>query len=90
MTPHDVSHPDGVALERDGHRTLFKWHCGRRYRDDVNFTASRIIEGLRLGASIEVDLRRHTGGGFAVLHDATLDRETDGSGEVADKSAAAV
>ena len=73
---------------KTGHRTLFKWHRGRRHRDDVNFTAARILEGLRLGASVEVDLRRHAGGGFAVLHDATLDRETDGTGKVAEKSAA--
>jgi glycerophosphoryl diester phosphodiesterase len=88
MTSPDVSDPDGVALLRKGHRTLFKWHRGRRYRDDVNFSAARILEGLRLGASVEVDLRRHAGGGFAVLHDATLDRETDGRGAVAEKSAA--
>jgi glycerophosphoryl diester phosphodiesterase len=88
MIAHRASDPDGVALRRDRRRMLFKWHRGRRWRDDVNFTAARILEGLRLGASIEVDLRRHAGGGFAVLHDATLDRETDGSGPVAESSAA--
>jgi glycerophosphoryl diester phosphodiesterase len=88
MTSHDASDPDGVAFCRNGHRTLFKWHRGRRRRDDVNFTAARIVEGLRLGAGVEVDLNRHAGGGFAVLHDATLDGETDGTGAVAEKSAA--
>src|SRR4051812_13637445 len=88
MTSHDVPDTNGVALLRRGNRTLFKWHRGRRYRDDVNFSAGRIIEGLRLGASVEVDLRRHAGGGFAVLHDATLDRETDGTGAVVEKWAA--
>jgi glycerophosphoryl diester phosphodiesterase len=82
VTPLSPSEP-GLGLVRDGHTTLLKWHRGKRRITDVPFTAARIEEGLRLGASVEVDLRIHAGGGFAVLHDDTLDRETTGAGPIA-------
>lgn len=82
VTPLSPSEP-GLGLVRDGHTTLLKWHRGKRRITDVPFTAARIEEGLRLGASVEVDLRVHAGGGFAVLHDDTLDRETTGAGPIA-------
>lgn len=66
-----------------GHKTFFKWHRGRRELADPVFTGKRILEGMALGASVEVDLRKHGDGGFAVLHDAGLDRETTGKGPVA-------
>lgn len=44
----------------------------------------RIREGMALGASVEVDLVRHAGGGFAVLHDLELDHGTTGTGRVMD------
>ncbi|PIO96933.1 glycerophosphodiester phosphodiesterase [Pleomorphomonas carboxyditropha] len=72
----------GLDLYRAGHRTRLKWHMGRRVRADVPFTPSRTAEAMAFGASFEVDLNRHAGAGFAVLHDATLDRETDGHGPV--------
>lgn len=78
---HDLNEP-GLDLYRDGHRTRLKWHMGRRARTDVPFTPSRTAEAMALGASFEVDLNPHAGAGFAVLHDATLDRETDGHGPV--------
>ncbi|WP_252737819.1 glycerophosphodiester phosphodiesterase family protein [Citreicella sp. C3M06] len=62
--------------------TWLKWHRGRRRLADFEFDPQRIREGMRLGASVEIDLRRHAGGGFAVLHDETLDRATSGSGPV--------
>ena len=68
--------PSDIFCLRDGHRTFFKWHRGRRTITDPVFTGQRIIEGMRLGASVEVDLVRHASNGFAVLHDETLDRET--------------
>ncbi len=74
--------PPGLDLYRAGHRTRLKWHMGRRVRSDVPFTPSRTAEAMALGASFEVDLNRHAGAGFAVLHDETLDRETDGHGSV--------
>ncbi|MDB5563161.1 MAG: Glycerophosphoryl diester phosphodiesterase [Hyphomicrobiales bacterium] len=73
---------DGIAYVANGHRTLLKWHRARRQAGDLAFTGERLLEGMALGASVEVDLRKHASGGFAVLHDATLDRETTGCGPV--------
>lgn len=78
----------GLGLVHAGHTTLLKWHRGKRRAGDVPFTAAIIETGLRLGASVEVDLRRHAEGGFAVLHDATLERETTGAGAIATTAAA--
>lgn len=78
---HDLDEP-GLDLYRDGHRTRLKWHMGRRVRSDVPFTPSRAREAMALGASFEVDLNPHADAGFVVLHDETLDRETDGHGPV--------
>lgn len=78
---------EGIAVVRDGHRTLFKWHRARRHGTDLPFTAERILEGMRLGASVEVDLVKHADGGFAVLHDFNLDHDTTGTGPVAAASA---
>lgn len=75
--------PDGIAVVRDGHKTWLKWHRARKQTGDLPFTGERMVEGMRLGASVEVDLRRHAEGGFAVLHDETLDRSTTGAGPVA-------
>ncbi|WP_370677019.1 glycerophosphodiester phosphodiesterase [Pleomorphomonas sp. PLEO] len=79
---HDLDEA-GLDLYRDGHRTRLKWHMGRRVRSDVPFTPNRTAEAMAVGASFEVDLNPHAGAGFAVLHDETLDRETDGHGPVA-------
>ena len=76
--------PEGIAIERGGWRTLLKWHRGRKQAGDIAFTGARIAEGLSLGASVEIDLQRQAGGGFVVLHDQTLERETTGIGAVAD------
>jgi glycerophosphoryl diester phosphodiesterase len=81
---------DGIAVSRDGHKTMLKWHRARKAAGDLPFTGERILEGLRLGASVEVDLVRHAEGGFAVLHDFGLDRDTTGTGRVADASAATI
>jgi glycerophosphoryl diester phosphodiesterase len=71
-----------LYVEHDGHRTWLKWHRARRRAADPVFTGRRILEGMALGASVEVDLVVHGGAGFAVLHDRTLDRETTGTGPV--------
>lgn len=76
-----------IGYERQGHVTWFKWHRARRQAGDLVFTPERVIEGMLAGASVEVDLRKHAGGGFAVLHDPILDEETTGIGRVADASA---
>jgi hypothetical protein len=75
--------PDGIAIVADGHRTRLKWHRLQRRPEDIPFTPARLREGMALGASMEVDLRRRADGGFACLHDQTLDRETTGHGPVA-------
>jgi glycerophosphoryl diester phosphodiesterase len=75
---------DPVFVERDGHRTWLKWHRARRRAGDPVFTGRRILEGMALGASVEVDLVVHGGGGMAVLHDTRLDRETTGTGSARD------
>ena len=41
-------------------------------RDPV-FTRARILEGMRLGASVEVDLVVHGDGGMAILHNLSLE-----------------
>ena len=79
---------DPLYLDRDGHRTWLKWHRARRRADDPVFSRSRILEGMRLGASVEVDLVVHGGGGMAVLHNFTLEEETTGTGPVRSADAA--
>jgi len=78
---------DAISVTRDGHRTFFKWHRGRRRATDPVFTGRRIIEGMKLGASVEVDLVIHADDGMAVLHNLSLERETTGSGLVRETSA---
>ena len=81
---------DPIFIERNGHRTWLKWHRGRRKASDPVFTGRRILEAMRLGASVEVDLVVTGDKGMAVLHDKTLDRETTGHGAVAATSDAAI
>jgi glycerophosphoryl diester phosphodiesterase len=78
---------DPLFVERDGHRTWLKWHRAKRRASDPVFTGKRILEGMRLGASVEVDLVVHGDRGFAVLHDLTAERETTGQGPIAALSA---
>ena len=73
----------GLALHDGDHVVRLKWHRMKRRIGDVPFTASILAEAFALGASSEIDLRVTGDGGFAVLHDATLDRETTGRGAVA-------
>jgi glycerophosphoryl diester phosphodiesterase len=77
-----------VSLIRDGHRSFLKWHRARRRASDPVFTGRRILEGMALGASVEVDLVLHADDGFAVLHDLELAPETTGRGRVRETSAA--
>jgi glycerophosphoryl diester phosphodiesterase len=70
------------VILRGGHRTWLKWHRARRRASDPVFTGARIIEAMRTGASVEVDLVVHGGGGFAVLHNLSLEEETTGRGPV--------
>jgi glycerophosphoryl diester phosphodiesterase len=77
-----------ISVTRDGYRTFLKWHRARRRASDPAFTGRRIVEGLKAGASVEVDLVVHGEGGFAILHDLALDRETTGQGPVRAATAA--
>jgi glycerophosphoryl diester phosphodiesterase len=77
-----------TSVTRNGHRTFFKWHRGRRRLSDPVFTGRRIIEGMQAGASVEVDLVVHADNGMAVLHNLSLERETTGTGLVRETSAA--
>ncbi|AJD45201.1 glycerophosphodiester phosphodiesterase [Rhizobium sp. SEMIA 4085] len=76
----------GIAVDTGAHRTWLKWHRGHRFAGDISFTRQRIAEGMLLGASVEIDLIRFCGEGFAVLHDETLDRATTGTGRVVNAS----
>jgi len=79
---------DPLFIERNGHRTWLKWHRARRRVSDPVFTGARILEAMRLGASVEVDLVVHADHGFAILHNGTLEAETTGTGRVRETSAA--
>lgn len=81
---------DPILITRNGHRTWLKWHRARRKASDPVFTGARILEGMQLGASVEVDLVVHADRGYAVLHDLSVERETTGSGKVAELGAAAL
>jgi len=79
---------DPLFIERNGHRAWLKWHRARRRVSDPVFTGARILEAMRLGASVEVDLVVHADHGFAILHNGTLEAETTGTGRVRETSAA--
>ena len=76
----------GISLDFDGRRVALKWHRLRRRMSDPVFGSNNLREGMRLGASMEIDLRVTRDFDFAVLHDAALERETDGSGVVAERT----
>ncbi|GAA3956121.1 glycerophosphodiester phosphodiesterase [Gordonia caeni] len=82
-----VPEPAPVVLSRNGATTTLKWHRARRTAGDAPFTAARIVEGLRAGACVEVDLLIHADRGFAVLHDDDLTASTTGKGKVRNTSA---
>lgn len=71
-----------VALSLPGRRVLLKWHRGRQRLSDPAFLAGSLISGMSAGASVEIDLQPLSDGGFAVIHDPDLDRETTGFGPV--------
>lgn len=73
---------NGISIDTDGFRTMLKWHRGHKQAGDISFTPERIVEGMAIGASVEIDLLCHAGGGMAVLHDELLDKATTGTGAV--------
>ncbi|RPA59970.1 glycerophosphodiester phosphodiesterase [Gordonia oryzae] len=87
-----MSTAEPIAVTSNGHRTRLKWHRARKRADDPPFTRSRIVEGMAVGASVEVDLVIHGSGssaarGFAILHDRDLAGTTTGFGDVAEAPA---
>ncbi|MBA3519635.1 MAG: hypothetical protein H0T75_18800, partial [Rhizobiales bacterium] len=78
----------GLAIFHAGFRTRLKWHRLRRRMADPMFSLDVMQDGFRLGASMELDLRVRHDGGFVVLHDDTLDRETTGAGAASDQTIA--
>lgn len=72
----------GLFIELDGRKTRLKWHQLRKSVAAPTFSPAVMSEGFELGASMELDLRVRADGGFAVLHDDTLESETDGAGTV--------
>lgn len=64
-------------------------HRGARAVEPEN-TLRAVREGMRCADTIEVDLRRTRDGVLVVIHDATLDRTTDGHGPVGTLSLAAL
>lgn len=71
-----------VGIARGARFTRFKWHRARRQADDFSFSTVKILDGLALGASVEIDLVQHGSAGFAVLHNVQVEKETSGSGSV--------
>ena len=86
MTSDELS--GGLSIVGNGHVTRLKWHRLRRALADPEFGIEALADGLAKGASMELDLQVRADGGFAVLHDATLDRETLGVGPVRDRKRA--
>jgi len=82
--------PDPIFIDHNEHRTWLKWHRARRRLSDPVFTGARIREGMRLGASIEIDLMVHQDHGMVVLHGPRLEGETTGTGLPRETGAAAL
>ncbi len=57
-----------------------KWHMLRRRKADPGHLRANLGAALAAGAACEVDLRFSADGHAFCLHDATLDRETTGTG----------
>ena len=65
-------------------RPRLKWHMLRRRSGDPGHLRANLSEGLKRGAALEVDIGLSADHEFVCLHDATLDRETTGSGPVSE------
>ncbi|WP_180898856.1 glycerophosphodiester phosphodiesterase [Martelella soudanensis] len=77
-----MSDMQGLHLELNGRKTRLKWHQLRKRVADPTFSLAVMTEGFEIGASMELDLRVRADGGFAVVHDDTLESETDARGLV--------
>ncbi len=79
---------DAISVTRNGHQTFSNGTVAGGRLPIRCSPAARIIEGMRLGASVEVDLVIHADNGMAVLHNLSLERETTGTQLVRETSAA--
>lgn len=75
-----------VTISDKGHSVHLKWHRARRFATDPVFTGTRILEGLRAGASVEVDIVLDATDGMVILHNEELSEETTGRGLVRETS----
>ena len=75
-----------VTIADKGHSVHLKWHRARRFATDPVFTGTRILEGLRAGASVEVDIVLDATDGMVILHNEVLSEETTGRGLVRETS----
>jgi len=83
MRTTEISKPlEGIAIDDPGRRIMLKWHRLRMTAGDTDFTMRRLRQGIDAGASLEIDLRRHGEHGFVCLHDARLESETSGAGDI--------
>src|SRR5579864_6060164 len=74
---------DLAARSRDG-RPLLCAHRGARSHAPENTMAGFAL-AAQMGADlIELDVRLTGDGALAIMHDATVDRTTDGTGRIAD------
>lgn len=58
------------------------WHKLRYHREDPDYHLRNLVDGLRAGAMLEIDIRLRGDGGFICLHDGDLAGETNGQGPV--------
>ena len=78
----------GRMILLDSQARLVIGHRGNRAHAPENTLAS-LLEAVALGVdAVEFDLRLSLDGVLVVIHDATLERTTDGSGPVAERTAA--
>jgi glycerophosphoryl diester phosphodiesterase len=77
---------NGTSIILQGRPTRLKWHRLRRSMGDPEFGTAVMAADFALGASMELDLRVRGDGGFVVLHDDALDRETTSAGPLANRT----
>ena len=88
--PSDPQARASVAIPGSHGPCRLKWHRARLRATDAPFQTRRILDGMAVGARVEIDLVNHRGAGFAVLHDLMLGAESTGSGSIRDLEADAL
>jgi len=84
LTAVEDTHAATQSSRSNGRRILCIGHRGAAGHAPEN-TVAAIREGISLGADyVEVDVQRSRDGRLVVMHDATVNRTTNGKGEVCD------